>query len=153
MRDVTVDLANPHAVLDFTAIGILNALQGQGWVFTQVVDAEILQAGGSPRYKAIAVKALRNHGYAVAAIKARQDSRYRLDATPTEMSDWRDAIVGDAFSASLSVTRSLAGALSHRPTDRILTAAYAASQGAVIQMGLTIGMPLADITQALTVLP
>lgn len=144
-----VDLNNPHSVLDFTALGILSALQGQSWVFTQVVDAEILQSGGNPRYKAVAVKALRNHGYAVAAVKARQDSRYRLDASPGEMRNWRNAIVGDAFSASLSVTRSLGGALSRRPNDPVLTAAHAASQGAVIQMGLTIGMPLADITAAL----
>jgi hypothetical protein len=149
-RDITVDLNNPRSVLDVTAIGVLNALQGQSWVFTQVVDVEILHAGGNPRYKPMAVKALRNLGYSIAAVKARQESRYRLNAQPTEMDDWRKAILLDSFSAQLSVWRSLNGAVATRPNDPMLVAALSAAETAVIQTGRTRGMTFAEIAVALT---
>lgn len=148
--NVTVDVVNPRTTLDWTAVGVLNALQGQGWVFTQTVKAEILVTGGDPMYMPTAVKALRNMGYALPAIKARHESRYRLDATPAEMEDWRNARTVDAYSMQLTLTRSLAGALSQSPRNPLLSAYHAAAEGATIQMGRAQGIPLTQIVADLT---
>jgi hypothetical protein len=143
--NITVDITTPRTKTDKTAVAILGALRGQGWVISADVRQTILAFGADPKRTIDAVKALRNMGFPIATVRGRQNSRYRLYADPAEMEAWRQQLLDDSYSMFVTTTRSLAGAVAAAPSDPMLVAAHAASEGAAIQVGRAKGLPLTQI--------
>jgi hypothetical protein len=145
-QNIAVDVARPSSRTDLTAIGILNALKGQGWVYSRYVDREIRRAHGYVSLKGDAVKALRNMGYPLSSVKARHLSRYRLYAEAPEMEGWSRRVLEESYSQLVTTTRSLAGALSaSSTTDPVMVGAHTASEMATIQIGRQLDKSLGDI--------
>lgn len=151
-RNITCDPINPRTQLDWTAVGVLDALNSYvPPVYTADVDASIVASGGRLARKAEAIKALRNIGYAIISTKARQNSWYMLAGTPDEYEIHRGRVVREAFSAQVSICRELDGAVQVNPTDIVLANSLRSAHMTAITLGTdsAVGMTLAEVVAEL----
>ena len=148
-KNITCDPMTPGNVLDRTAAGILDALTRQTAVrvTTADVDTAIVAAGGKLHWKPIAVKALRNQGYAIISQKARQNSWYLLAGTPAEYEMHRRAVVQEVYSRQVSICRELAGAVAAQPSDPMLAATLRSAQMCALPLGTdpALGMTMQEV--------
>lgn len=153
-RNITVDINTPTTVRDRTAVGILTALLRSGThVDHATVDSEIVSAGGRVAHKSMAMKGLRNLGFAIVASKARHLSWYRLAATPDEYDDFVRRIVAEAYSQQVTVCRTLAGAVTTTPNNPSLNASHQHAIMAALSMGQQMGKTIYEVLAEVDPLP
>ena len=156
-RNLTVNLTKPTTKLDRCAVAImsvLNANSGQR-VYVWDIDKAILNAKADLRLKPMALKALRNMGYAITAAKARHNSWYKLAGTSIEYEDHRQRLVKEMYSCMLTHCRELHGAVSAQPTDLSLNASLSHAQILAISLGTdtAIGKTIPEVMADLAPLP
>lgn len=132
-RDGVANIVNPRTVIDRTAAAIVaHLLANPHGVVSRDLRSPILAGGGNRRYLANAVRALRNAGYDIVSVKARQNSWYKLGATAIEQSAQDRSIAREDYSTALRRVRELATAVLRHPT---LQAAYSEWVARAIVLG------------------
>lgn len=157
-RNLTANLNHPRTQLDRTAVAVVHELMNTPVgvrVPAHQLDAAIRAAGCDVRYKPLAMKALRNQGWAVICVKARQHSWYMLAATATEYEDHRQRVVREGYSQVVTTCRELAGAVSAQPTDLQLGASLKHAQMLAISLGTdtAVGKSIGEVVAEVAVLP
>ena len=150
-----MNLVAPRSVLDRTATGVLDALTATtSEVNTADVNTAINANEGDPRYKAKAVKALRNLGYPIIAHKQRQLSWYKLAGTPSEYETHRTAMMRSHYSRQVTACREFAGAANAAPNDLSLATVLRLSQMTAIALGtdVAIGKSIAEVMAEVQIL-
>jgi hypothetical protein len=152
--DITVDLANPHTRLDYTASVILSELQAGQQVMAGVLDRAIRRERRARLHlKATAFKALRNRGYPIIAVKASRLSFYQITTDEVEQEKFSTRVVREQFSQLITTCRELAGATALVPTSAVLAASHQATLTAAIALGGRLGIPVAEVVRMAAPLP
>jgi len=125
-RDITCDPFGGTRAIDLTAKGILDVLTvSTGAVVNHAaVDGAILAAGGRLNWKAAAVKALRNMGWTIDVEPGRHLTTYRLAGTPDEMETYRQRVMREVYSRTVTIGRTLNGQMGLRPHDPIVVRSF-----------------------------
>ena len=158
-RNTRVNVKRPRTQLDYTAAAVLDALNGPNTgtvVYAKTVRAAIVaRTGADVRLTAMAVRGLRNLGYAIIANKARHLSWYKLAGTPVEYEEHRRRVVSEMYSCMLGHCRELAGAVSAQPTDLSLDASLKHAQMLAISLGTdtAVGKTIPEVVAELAPLP
>lgn len=146
-RNVSVDLVNPSSITDHTALALIDVLSNSPIEVSavDVHDFVVQYPGADPAYIAKAVKALRNMGYAISAVKARHLSCYMIAGTPIQYARYADRIASEHYSQCISAVRAMDVLVQQPQPDPLILAAHNAMQLSAMTLGQKCGLTLQEI--------